>query len=543
MWYAVWVVMTVYCPTLKELSESPPEVVIVGAGIQGVGLARELALRGVSVAVFDQGDIGSGTSSASSKLVHGGLRYLEQGAFRLVREACRERERLLKNVPHLVWKCPFMMPLYQTDKRPLWMVRIGLWLYDFFSGSKQWPKHYFLDARETEQHEPNLKSTRLMGSAVYFDAQMDDARVCLETALHARQLGAKIYTYTPVLRVIKEHRRASGVVVKSEQAGEVTIPAKVVVSCVGPWMDEWADQVGVSVRKPILRPSKGVHLVVKRLTDSEHGLVLTSEKEGRIFFILPWRSFSLIGTTDVDYDKSMSELKIDSLDRQYLLEGVRRYFPSLKISESDIVHEFSSVRPLVDSSKLSVGSLSREHKVVTHFPNFFSLVGGKYTTFRSISERVAKRVWSVLGRRWFKSNLSVDLPLYGGCVSDLDAYISTHYETDTQALNLSKEQYRRLLLRYGVAYQDVMVVLSESLSYLEALVDTSFLKGEVIYAIRNEMVKTLEDFMFRRTQLGWDQDNKDIILEEVAILFSKEFNWSDDDKQVALSKYATFFCD
>ena len=531
--------MTIYQPTLKELSKSPPEVVIVGAGINGVSLARELALRGVNVAVFDQGDVGSGTSSASSKLVHGGLRYLEQGHLGLVRESCIERERLLKNAPHLVWKCPFMFPIYQSSKRPLWIIRIGLKLYDFLSKAKQWPKHFFLDYEGITAKESTLLSDELLGAAVYQDAQMDDARLCLETALHARFLGAKIFTYMPVMKLIQKRQRAQGVIVKDAISGdEISISAKVVVSCVGPWADEWISQTDISVKKPLLKQSQGVHLMMKRLTQSDHSLLLTAKSDGRVFFVMPWGEYSLVGTTDTPYSQKMAQQSIRVVDRRYLLRELKHYFPSMSLSEKDIIYEFSGVRPLLNQSKNVIGSVSREHKVVVHYANFFSLIGGKYTTFRSVGESVSRKILRVLGNSQFKPDLSANLPFYGGVIPNLDKYIELNYQLDCDVLMLSYEHYCRLLVRYGLAYRDVMVVLSESNEYMEPIYGTSFLKGEVIYSIRVEMVKMLDDFLYRRTQLGWTQNLNVIMLNEIIALFSNELDWSDEKRVEELERYS-----
>lgn len=530
--------MTVYQPSLQELAELHPDVVIIGAGINGVGLARELALRGVSVAVFDQSDIGSGTSSVSSKLVHGGLRYLEKRQFRLVRESCRERSRLLYNAPHLVWKCPFLFPIYTSSKYPLWMIRIGLKLYDLLAGIKEWPEHFFLGESETTLLEPHLKSDQLLGSAIYQDAQMDDARVCLEVGLHARFLGAKIYTYTPVVELVQENQRVTGVVVICPTTQKkVTVPARVVVSCTGPWTDECLKKIDSTSRKPLLKQSQGIHLVTKRLMQSDHALLLTAISDGRVFFVLPWGNYSIVGTTETPFKQKMHKQSVRAVDRKYLLREMQEYFPDLKLSVDDIVYEFSGVRPLLNQSDESIGNVSREHKLVVHYSNFFTVVGGKYTTFRSVCESVSRRVLRVLGRFRFEKNLSADLPLYGGRILDVERFVDEHYVADTEIVDLNRMQYARLVKRYGIGYRDLLVILSENMSYSELIDGTNFLKAEVVYAIRVEMARTMEDFLVRRTQLGWTDSLSETALWDILGLFRQELRWSEEQTLEELAKF------
>ena len=355
------------------MSEAIYDVIIIGGGINGAGIARELAFRNISVLLLEKNQFASGTSSASSKLAHGGLRYLEKGDFHLVKEALRERHYLLKSKPDLVKPIPFLFPVYKNDKRPPWMIRIGVWLYDFLAGKYVIEKSKWLTPEETLALEPTLKKENLLGAARYWDAQMDDKQVCLSTLQEAITHGAMAYEHTEVI-----HINAPSVTTKNSITHETKkYHAKIIINATGPWTD-----TVLKSKNRLLKPSKGIHIITKKLTHS-HAIVVTNHIDNRIFFVIPWKEKSLIGTTDTEYPGDMNDLHVTEDEIHYLITEINQQFPHSPLTRNDVIESFAGVRPLRKETS------SREHAIIHHSENFISIIGGKFTTYRAISEEVA----------------------------------------------------------------------------------------------------------------------------------------------------------
>ncbi len=501
-------------PALSRISVTTYDVIVVGGGINGVGIARELALRGHSVLLVEEGDIGGGTSSASSKLVHGGLRYLEQGNLKLVWEACRERYYLLKNAPHLVKKLAFLLPVYKTSSRPVWMVRVGVWLYDRLSGRHRLGDSGWLSVEETIKREAGILRDGLLGAAIYQDAQMDDARVCLETALQAQEFGAIILNYTSVITVNADKRRVNSVQIRDVFSGEeATLKATYFVNATGPWSDDVLDLLTPNAEK-LLRPSKGVHIVTRKLT-KDHAVLVMSRSDGRVFFVLPWGEQSMIGTTDTDYKGPIDSVSVEQEDIDYLIRETALQFPDSQLTSEDVVSSFVGIRPLLRKKSGLIGSVSREHKFSWNRRNFLSVIGGKYTTYRAVSESAAAKIHVKLSHRVFRS-LTREMPLFGG------DQIEANYEEDAVMYPVSKEIYDDVISRYGSAYRDVLLTLMERSDNCECLTGTTYLKGEVVYAIRYEFAMQPDDFMRRRTQLFFTKGQGASCVHEVSEIFARE---------------------
>lgn len=385
-----------------RLAQQPFDLLIIGGGILGAGIARDAALRGLSVALVEQGDFVSGTSSKTTKLIHGGLRYLEQWDFGLVREACRERRTLLTLAPHLVTPLPFIIPVYRGGPRPAWKVRLGVALYDRLAGRAALDPHRFHSPAAAHDLEPQLPADRLTGAAEYADAQMDDVRLCLETLLSAAAHGAVVINYARVVRFHTQHGRVTGAEVESLAGpGSWLVQAKVVVNAAGPWADgvrRLADPQAVNV----VRRSKGIHVVYPKLPLTR-AVVLSAHRDGRVYFVIPWRGWSLIGTTDTDDDAAPEQARATADDVAYLLEETNQLLPGLGLTKERIITTFAGVRPLVAG-----GTGGRDEKVPWHVSRahllhqdangLLSIVGGKYTTHRAIAEEVVDRVVRRLGR-------------------------------------------------------------------------------------------------------------------------------------------------
>src|SRR5579884_3331210 len=363
---------------LAALAAGPFDLLVVGGGINGAGIARDAALRGLRTALVERGDLGSGTSSASSKLVHGGFRYLEQGHIRLVLQACRERERLRRLAPHLVRPQRFLFPVYAGGPVSRAKLALGLWAYDLLAGWWQVHRHRMLSAAAVRRVEPALRTEGLRGGGLYWDARTDDARLVLETALAAAEAGAVIVSYAEVTGFLKEAGRIVGARVRERLGGnELDVRARVVVNASGPWMDAVAtlDEPG----PPRLRLTKGVHLVV-----------------------IPWGEHALIGTTDTDQPGGPdAPCTVEPDDVAYLLETVNHYFPAARLAPADVVSAFAGLRPLVapePGRRFLPSDVSREEAIFVSRAGLISLAGGKLTTYRLVAAEVVDRVIAALGR-------------------------------------------------------------------------------------------------------------------------------------------------
>src|SRR3989441_1270385 len=305
---------------LTSMAAEPVDVLVIGGGITGAGIARDAALRGFRTAVVDKGDLGGGTSSLSSRLIHGGIRYLEQGQFRLVFEASRERRVLLRIAPHLVHPLPFLFPVYRGARIPAWKLRAGMWLYDLLAAFHNVKMHRWLGRKATQRLEPGLRDKELKGAALYYDAQTDDARLVIATMRSAAHAGALVANYAEVTALIKPDGRVGGATVRDELTGRTsTVRALVVVNATGPWVDRVRrlDDAGSEL---LLRPTKGVHVTVPRkCVGHTQAVTLMSPIDGRVMFVLPWGDLSYIGTTDTDEDASPDELRATAHDVVYLL--------------------------------------------------------------------------------------------------------------------------------------------------------------------------------------------------------------------------------
>ena len=512
------------------------DVVIIGGGIIGAGIARECALRGLKVILCEQNDFSSGTSSASTKLAHGGLRYLEHFEFKLVFEALREREYLKHNASHLVKESEFIIPIYEDSNFKLWKLRIGLTLYDRLSSLFTKKPHKILSPDDVIERIPFIKKDGLVGGALYYDAVMDDARLTLETILQAEMFGAHVYNYVEVKDIYRSQNKITHLVVEDKQLKkQFIIKGKFYINTTGPNTDRFLKKFDQN-HQSLLRPSKGVHLLLsKKITEVP---ILSETSDNRRFFILPWGDQTMIGTTDTDCLGDGNDLTITEDDKRYLLEETAYYFPENSFSSEDICSAFVGIRPLVKANNKSSSNLakvSRKDKIINHCPNFISVIGGKYTTFRSISERVVRRYSSKFGIQ-FKS-LTRLLPFYGGEIHDLLHYVEQHFDLEKEIFSVSKDVYIDILSRYGSMYHKVLSVICEKPEHRDLLPNTRCLKGEVIYSIRYEHTKKLEDFFRRRTTLYFQPSNGIQCLDVVASLFQNELNWTDTETQIARQEY------
>jgi glycerol-3-phosphate dehydrogenase len=520
------------------------DLIVIGGGINGAGIARDAALRGLRVALVEQSDFASGTSSRSSKLIHGGLRYLEQGEIRLVLEATRERERLRRLAPHLVRPMRFVYPIYTDGPVSKWKLAAGLWAYDFLAGIRSVHLHRMLGADAVARAEPELRTDGLRGAGVYWDCWTDDARLVLETLLSARAAGAVVASYACVVGFVKESGRVAGVQLTDRLGGrELTVRGRAVVNAAGPWVDAVSAMDEPGPRR--LRPTKGVHIVVARARiGNDAAIVLHAVQDGRVMFVIPWDECSLVGTTDTDHPQGVEvPPTVEREDVAYLLETVNHYFPAAKLTPADVVSAFAGLRPLVapeDGSDESPSDVSREEEIFTSRSGVITIAGGKLTTYRLIAaevvDRVAKRLVRAIDGRPIGRSRTADLPLPGG---------STPPETLAAAAaardghGVARDVIDYLAGRYGGRMTEVLGEVAKDRALGTPVLPPQLdPRAEVIAAVESELAVTLEDVLRRRTQLAlFDPAGGTAVADEVAALMGERLGWSPDDARAAARAY------
>ncbi len=515
------------------------DVIIIGGGINGAGIARDAALRGFRVALFEKSDFGSGTSSRSSKLIHGGIRYLEQGRVGLVFEAIRERQILQRVAPHLTQPLPFIFPVYQGSRWPLLFIHIGIILYDFLAFSRNIHPHQMLSPEEALKIIPGLKKDGLKGAALFYDGQMDDARLALANILEARSSGAKVWNYAPVTGFMKaESGRLRGVYVRDALTGEeAAFRAPVIINAAGPWVDEVC-ALDIPGNIPKTRGTRGSHIIIPSLT-GDHALVIRSGKDDRILFVIPWQGMSLVGTTDIDDPSDPGDIRCPKEDRDYLLNEARRFFPNHTIKTEDVVGSFAGVRPLVYSPGGHASLVSRESRVTEGKTGLISITGGKFTTYRKIAEGVVNRIEKKLPGTGKSGCVTKLKPLWGGEFAELKSYIEETGADIKERFTLDEAQVRHLTETYGTKLYDVLRLIGEKPALGDRLhPKLPHLKAEAVYAAREEAAITLQDFLRRRSTiaLGPLSADKDL-LNECAWLMGGELGWDEKTKASQVADY------
>jgi len=492
---------------LQAMAAEPVDLLVIGGGITGAGIARDAALRGIRTALVDKGDFGGGTSSHSSRLIHGGLRYLEQGAFRLVFEASRERRVLLTIAPHLVRPLAFLFPVYRGARVPAWRLRAGLWLYDLLAAFRNVRPHRWLGRKAVLRLEAGLRERDLQGAGLYYDAQADDARLVIATMRSAAQAGALVANYAEVSSLLKPDGRVRGATVRDALTGATcTVRALVVVNATGPWLDR-VRRLDDPRAEPLVRPTKGTHVVVLRQRlGNAHAVTLTSPIDGRVMFILPWGGDqSYIGTTDTDEAVSPDDVRASPEDVTYLLRSANACFPQARLGPTDVVATWAGLRPLLaPPHDLSASAVSREHRVVESPTGLITIAGGKLTTYRvmgrDVAARVAARLHDLDGRPRSADPPTQRLPLPGGETADLEVLVEA-----AKARGALESGARHLVRSYGSESAAVLNLVDHDRGLGRPIVaGRPEIWAEVVHGVQREMAMRLADVLVRRLHLFYE---------------------------------------
>jgi len=487
--------------TLARLGAEPFDLLIIGGGITGAGVARDAVVRGLKVALVEKADFASGTSSKSSKLVHGGLRYLEHAQFKLVFEGTNERALLMRVAPHLVRPLEFLMPVYKRDKPGLFVLDVGLWIYDGLSKFSSPKLHRTVRAPRVARLEPGLKLDDLEGGLLYYDCATDDARLTVENVLDARSLGAAIVNYTRAVKLLRDGEKIVGAEVQdllTPGAPPVAVRARVVVNATGPWCDEVRKLAG---EPGILHTSKGIHLVVdaERLRVN-HAIVMKDPKR-RVVFVLPWGDRTVIGTTDTFYEDKPENVRADAGDVSYLLDLTNKHFPQAKLTFDDVLATWAGLRPLLkpDENVSSASDVSREHRILSR-PGLVTVAGGKLTTYRRMAAEVVEHAGEQLGE--LAPSGTVERALPGAVGLDGHAGVQALAEAIGAEGAVDQVVAKHLAFTYGARARSVVARI-QAAPALGARLDPEIphVLAQVDVAVDEEQAKTLDDVLGRRVPL------------------------------------------
>jgi glycerol-3-phosphate dehydrogenase len=509
-------------------------MIVVGAGINGAGIARDATLRGLSVLLVDKGDVGAGTTSRSTRLVHGGLRYLERLELPLVRESLRERQVLLHIAPHLVHPLSFLLPIYERQKRGPALIRVGMMAYDALSLDKSLERHRMLSTAEALAREPGLRPEGLRGAASYYDAQAEyPERLAFENALDARRLGAVVLPY---MRVTALERgapgRVTGVALRDELHGrEYRARGALVVNAAGPWVDAVLEAAAPGPR--LIGGTKGSHLVVAPFPGAPREAVYSEAiEDGRPYFVVPWNGQYLIGTTDTRYDGDLDDVVATDDEVAYLIAETNRLIPGAALLPDQVLYTYAGVRPLPAGGGrdgVGEGTITRSHVIHDHasgedgVEGLLSIVGGKITTYRRLAEETVDTAVKKLGRKVDKCRTH-QVPLPGGTAYQFAGF----HERFRATCGLPVETADRLLRIYGTR-------AAEALDYADGAPElrgpfdeaSGAIGAELVFSLRTELAETLADAIVRRTLVGYGPRLGLDSIDAAAEIAVRHVGWSD----------------
>ena len=535
---------------LRALGAETWDLLVIGGGITGAAAARDAAGRGLRVALVDSGDLARGTSSRSSRLIHGGLRYLETGNLKLVFEASAERRRLLDLASHLVHPLPFLFPVFRKGPVGFRKLQAGMWLYDGLSLFRNIARHRMLNRDAARQEEPHLRTDGLVGAAVYYDASVDDARLTLANARGAHEAGAAVVPYAEVAGFLKDGKGLAGARVRDclvDGADVVEVRARVVLNATGPWSDA-VRRLADPGAKPRLRPTKGAHILVRRdRLGNRNAITFQSPVDGRVMFVLPWGDFSYVGTTDTDYAGSPAEVRADADDVRYLLDSANSIFPDAKLTGDDVVSTWAGIRPLLAPNRpeggLAASATSREHEIWRDRGGLLNIAGGKLTTYRVMARQVvdaAARALKEEHRVESGHSPTADLPLPGDPYEPWEPF-RDRVVADAVAAGLGADTGEHLARAYGEDAAAVLAAVRADAALSGRLMEGHpYLWAEVVHAVGAEMAMTLDDVMTRRLHLFYEAaDGGLAVAEQVARRMAADpgIGWSDAEIAAQVDAY------
>ena len=513
------------------------DIVVIGGGITGAGIARDAALRGLKVALFEKSDYASGTSSKSSKMIHGGLRYLEHGEIGLVFESVSERRVQQRVAPHLVRPLPFLIPIYKGVRPGFEIMNVGLWIYDSLALFRAPKMHKaFRGAAAALALEPHLRPEGLRGALEYYDCATDDARLVLENALDAQALGADCHTYTEVLRFERNGPRITGVVVKDRLSGKTwSVGARSVVLAAGAWTDEMIRRFEIPMERPLLRRTKGVHIVIPReRLPLARAITLISPVDGRVMFALPWRDRSVLGTTDTDFTGTADDVAADKADVEYLCASGNGYFPGAHLTPNDVIATWAGLRPLIAAPpNVDESEISREHEVFTKSDGLVIIAGGKLTTYRRMARETVNKTLELmrdLGEHVDAKHQNTKTRPLPGAVGIDEADLEGVAAIGRKLMDQHKLDVDTATHLCGV-YGSRAMILGEMIAGDRTLgerldPELPYVWAEIDFAAKHDLARTVEDVLARRVPLLLTSRDQGLgVCERVASRLAAVHGW------------------
>jgi glycerol-3-phosphate dehydrogenase len=533
-------------------AHEPYDLVILGGGINGAGIARDAALRGLRTLLLEKGDFASGTSSKSSKLIHGGLRYLEHGEFGLVFESVSERALQRKLAPHLVRPLPFLIPVYKDAKPGLEVMNIGLWIYDTLALFRSPKIHRTFRGAKASDLEPALVKTGLRGAIEYYDCVTDDARLVLENIIDARDLGADCRSYALVTGFARDSRgrvrevRFRDVLTGEEGAAET----RAVIVAAGAWTDEVADTIELGVGRRLLRRTKGVHIVFPQDKLPLRRAVTLLGSDGRVMFAIPWKGRTVLGTTDTDFEGTADDVHADGDDVRYLCEGGNRYFPNARFRPEEVIGTWAGLRPLIaQGSAAKASDVSREHEIFVRDDGVTIIAGGKLTTYRRMAKECVNKTLERLrashpdafAGRSLRSAGTGKRPLPGAAGLERRSMTGVHSFARSLVADhdLDYVAAHHLAYTYGSRSAMVGALIDRDRSLAAPLQsDLPHVWAEIEFAVAHDLARTLDDVLSRRVPLvliGRDQGLD--VVDAVADRLAKQLGWSTQHAREEVKRY------
>lgn len=526
---------------IESLKETDFDVVIIGGGITGAGIALDAASRGLKTALFDKNDFCSGTSGKSTKLIHGGLRYLENLQFSLVRKMGHEREIIWRNAAHLVFAAPILFPLVKKGKFSKFGLGLALWMYEKLTGISSERKHKFLNKKETVEKEPLLNSPGLKGAGMYYEYKTSDSRLVIEILKKASELGAVILNYAGISGFIMEDNNVAGVLVSDFLSGQnFTVKSKFIVNASGPWLDLTRFYENPNVAKKLFL-SKGIHIVVDQKSFPLHFACYFDAPDKRLVFAIPRSNKVYIGTTDTYYSGDNSDVEISDVEIHYLLNSVNERFACSKLGIDQVESVWAGLRPLIWKKGKKPGDLSRKDKIFVEKSGLISVAGGKLTGYRLMAKKVVNHITKCMGVKKEKNCITRDLPVSGANfkfdpkLHNLIEYCDSRFDEAKQT-GIDAFAFKKLFYRYGTNIEIITEKVYELLPNAKGA--DVWIKAETWYAVNYEMCLTLSDFLIRRTEaIYFDPKFVRKHLDEIACFMAEYLEWDSMTKEKELNLF------
>lgn len=520
-------------------SQPEYDVVVIGAGINGGGIFREASLRGYKTLLLEKDDLGGATTATSSRLIHGGLRYLEHYEFPLVRESLRERERLLKSAPHLVTPLPLTLPVYKGHKRGPFMIGLGMVAYDILSYDKSVPTSKMLTRDQALAAEPGLDPNDLRAAGRYYDCQaVFPERLVVENVIDGVRQGGTVRIHSTVTGFDVSDGRVNSVVYTDKDGTEQRVTTASVINVAGPWIDRLLELAGSFPR--FNGGTKGSHIVVEPFPGApKDALYIEARQDGRPYFIISWNDLYLIGTTDIRYTGDINDIVASEDEISYLLDETNMAIPDAKLAREDVLYTFAGVRPLPYVAEGSTGAITRKHIIQKHDPdvtNLFTIIGGKLTTYRSLSEEAINEVDRTFGRPVGGKKSPTRSKRLPGAAENM---VVEHNRFVAQRPDWLSEQSARWLVNlYGVRARDVVALAESNPRYREPIREGHDAIIAVIpFSYEHEYGGTLADVMLRRTMLAMEADAGLAVAESMSHVAQEVYGWSEEQRDSELAEY------